>query len=115
MKKKIVAMGTFLGEMVFPNFGVFIAWGVITSLFSVNGWIPNETLSKMITPIACMLLPLLIAYTGGSKVAGLRGGVIGNSIYYFEILAKKREKRKRKCLKKGLKHLLILLSMLVMS
>ena len=73
----MVAMGNFLGEMVLPNFGVFIAWGIITSLFADTGWFPNETLSQMITPIACTLLPLLIAYTGGSKIAGPRGGVIG--------------------------------------
>ena len=31
--------GTFLSNMVMPNIGAFIAWGLITSLFIKVGWI----------------------------------------------------------------------------
>ncbi len=31
--------GTFLSNMVLPNIGAFIAWGLITALFIKSGWI----------------------------------------------------------------------------
>src|SRR5919112_972335 len=31
--------GTFLSNMVLPNIGAFIAWGLITALFIQSGWI----------------------------------------------------------------------------
>ena len=31
--------GTFLSNMVLPNIGAFIAWGLITALFIPNGWL----------------------------------------------------------------------------
>lgn len=60
-----------------PNIGAFIAWGLITALFIETGWLPNENFAKMVSPMSSVLLPLLIAYTGGEVVAGKRGGVIG--------------------------------------
>lgn len=60
-----------------PNIGAFIAWGLITALFMETGWFPNAKIAELISPISSMLLPLLIAYTGGEVVAGKRGGVIG--------------------------------------
>lgn len=63
--------------MVMPNIGAFIAWGFITALFLATGWIPNERLVALIDPMSHYLLPLLIAYTGGKAVAGVRGGVMG--------------------------------------
>lgn len=77
MKEKVQVFGRFLSGMVMPNIGAFIAWGLITALFLETGWIPNESFAKLISPMSQMLLPLLIAYTGGNVVAGQRGGVIG--------------------------------------
>ena len=77
MKEKVQVFGRFLSGMVMPNIGAFIAWGLITALFIPTGWYPNETLGALVSPMASMLLPLLIAYTGGSVVYGQRGGVIG--------------------------------------
>lgn len=77
MKEKVQVFGRFLSGMVMPNIGAFIAWGLITALFLESGWLPNETIAQLISPMSRMLLPLLIAYTGGSVVAGQRGGVIG--------------------------------------
>lgn len=77
MKEKVQVFGRFLSGMVMPNIGAFIAWGVITALFIPTGWMPNEALSALVSPTLSYLLPLLIAYTGGSVVAGQRGGVIG--------------------------------------
>ncbi len=77
MKQKVQVFGRFLSGMVMPNIGAFIAWGIITALFIGTGWAPNETFALLVDPMAQMLLPLLIAYTGGSKVHEQRGGVIG--------------------------------------
>lgn len=77
MKEKIQVVGRFFSGMVMPNIGAFIAWGLITAMFISTGWIPNESLSALVSPMASTLLPLLIAYTGGKVVAGHRGGVIG--------------------------------------
>lgn len=63
--------------MVMPNIGAFIAWGLISALFIPTGWMPNESLNALGTPMSQVLLPLLIAYTGGTAVHGQRGGVIG--------------------------------------
>ena len=77
MKEKVQVFGRFLSGMVMPNIGAFIAWGLITALFLETRWCPNEKIAQLIGPMSSMLLPLLIAYTGGSVVAGQRGGVIG--------------------------------------
>ena len=84
MKEKVQVFGRFLSGMVMPNIGAFIAWGLITALFIETGWCPNEKLAQFVTPMSTVLLPLLIAYTGGSAVAGQRGGVIvGSDIPMF--------------------------------
>ena len=77
MKEKVQLFGRFLSGMVMPNIGAFIAWGLIAALFISTGWIPNEKFAAMVDPMSHMLLPLLIAYTGGEVVAGKRGGIIG--------------------------------------
>ena len=59
-------MGAFLSSEVMPNIGVFIGWGVLAALFIPPGWLPNETLNQLVSPTMQYLMPLLIAYTGGS-------------------------------------------------
>jgi len=77
IKIKVQSFGRFLSNMVMPNIGAFIAWGIITALFIPTGWLPNETLAKLVAPMITYLLPLLIGYTGGRLVGGDRGGVVG--------------------------------------
>ncbi|WP_050606445.1 PTS mannitol transporter subunit IICBA [Clostridium niameyense] len=74
---RIQEFGRFLSGMVMPNIGAFIAWGLITAFFIPTGWMPNENLGKMVGPMITYLLPLLIGYTGGKMVGGIRGGVVG--------------------------------------
>ncbi|BEE12144.1 PTS mannitol transporter subunit IICBA [Aeromonas veronii] len=76
-KVKIQNFGRFLSNMVMPNIGAFIAWGFITALFIPTGWLPNDTLAKLVGPMITYLLPLLIGYTGGKLMGGERGGVVG--------------------------------------
>ena len=77
VKVRVQSFGRFLSNMVMPNIGAFIAWGIITALFIPTGWMPNETLAKLVGPMITYLLPLLIGYTGGRLVGGDRGGVVG--------------------------------------
>ena len=86
--------GTFLSNMVLPNIGAFIAWGLITALFIQSGWITligdkifgfepgleagqydygfvsalggwNGVDGGIVGPMITYLLPILIGYTGG--------------------------------------------------
>lgn len=77
MREKLQQFGGFLAGMVIPNIGAFIAWGLITALFIPTGWIPNATFAKLVGPMITYLLPLLIGYTGGKMIHGVRGGVVG--------------------------------------
>lgn len=90
--------GTFLSNMVMPNIGAFIAWGLITALFIEEGWItglferwntPDSWVAELggwgdfagggiVGPAIIYLLPLLIGYTGGKIVYDVRGGVVGS-------------------------------------
>ncbi|ETY75566.1 PTS mannitol transferase subunit IIB [Lactiplantibacillus fabifermentans T30PCM01] len=77
VKARVQKFGSALSNMVMPNIGAFIAWGLITAIFMAGGWWPNADLAKMIQPMVHYLLPLLIAFTGGNMLAGHRGGVVG--------------------------------------
>lgn len=76
-RARVQSFGRFLSGMVMPNIGAFIAWGLITALFIPTGWIPNAHLANLVGPMITYLLPLLIGYTGGKAVGGVRGGVVG--------------------------------------
>lgn len=76
-KDRVQKFGKFLSGMVMPNIGAFIAWGLITAFFIPTGWFPNETFGTLVDPMIKYLLPLLIGFTGGKIVGGVRGGVIG--------------------------------------
>ncbi|MGC5628851.1 PTS mannitol transporter subunit IICBA [Georgenia sp. Z1344] len=95
--------GTALSNMVMPNIGAFIAWGLITALFIEAGWITlvgDRVLGYeggygfvehfggwgagaegggIVGPTITYLLPILIGYTGGRMMYGdtARGGVVG--------------------------------------
>ena len=101
---RVQQFGTFLSNMVLPNIGAFIAWGLITALFIEVGWITLigdkifdyhggygfvEELggwgsgadgTGIVGPMITYLLPILIGYTGGRMAYGednIRGGVVG--------------------------------------
>ena len=98
---RVQKFGTFLSNMVLPNIGAFIAWGLITALFIENGWLnlgggdnawldPGGWVAEFggwgehagggsVGPMITYLLPLLIGYTGGRMMYddNIRGGVVG--------------------------------------
>ncbi|MFD2211517.1 PTS mannitol transporter subunit IICB [Virgibacillus halophilus] len=73
-KSKAQTFGSKLSNMVLPNLGAFMAWGIITAVAVALG---NDMLQSFITPMLTYLLPLLIAIAGGKMVHGYRGSVIG--------------------------------------
>jgi PTS system mannitol-specific IIC component len=77
IRVRIQRFGSYLSGMVMPNIGAFIAWGLITALFIPDGWLPNERLAGLVDPMIIYLLPLLIAFSGGRMIYGVRGGVVG--------------------------------------
>ena len=77
-KANVAKFGKFLSGMVMPNIGAFIAWGFLTALFIETGWLPNERLATMVSPMLTYLIPILIAGQGGNNIAGQRGRVIGS-------------------------------------
>ena len=77
MKENVQKFGRFLSGMVMPNIGAFIAWGFIAALFIADGWLPNERIATMVSPMLSYLLPILIGYTGGRMVADQKGAVAG--------------------------------------
>lgn len=74
---RVQKFGTFLSNMIMPNIGAIIAWGFVTALFIDVGPFPNAQIASVVGPSIYFLLPILIAYTGGTIVHGTRGGVVG--------------------------------------
>ena len=94
---QVQKFGTFLSNMVMPNIGAFIAWGLITALVIEKGWLngggnaglPADGLvaqiggwgdfagGGIVGPMITYLLPILIGYTGGKAMYDVRGGVVG--------------------------------------
>lgn len=70
--------GTFLSGMIMPNIPALIAWGIFTAFFIDVGWTPNADLATIVGPFIHYLLPIIIAYTGGNIVYGIRGGVVAS-------------------------------------
>jgi PTS system mannitol-specific IIC component len=77
LKIALQRAGGFMAGMVVPNIGAFIAWGLITALFIPTGWLPSPRLARLVDPMILVLLPVLIGFTGGRLVYGLRGAVVG--------------------------------------
>ena len=56
MKNKVQQFGKFLSGMVMPNIGALIAFGFLAALFIDTGWIPNEKLNSMVSPMLTYLI-----------------------------------------------------------
>ncbi|RXA34532.1 hypothetical protein EQ821_22785, partial [Escherichia coli] len=76
IKIKVQSFGRFLSNMVMPNIGAFIAWGIITALFIPTGWLPNETLAKLVGPMITSLLTLRSGYIVGIMLVFKLGVVL---------------------------------------
>lgn len=77
LRVRVQKFGTFLSNMIMPNIAAIIAWGLVTAFFIPVGWWPNEKIASVVDPTIFFVLPVLIAYTGGKMIYGVRGGVVG--------------------------------------
>src|SRR5574337_518390 len=77
LKVAVQRIGSALSSMVMPNIPILIAWGVITTLFIGDGWLPNPQFALLVGPMLAYLIPIMIGYTGGKNVYDHRGGVVG--------------------------------------
>jgi PTS system mannitol-specific IIC component len=77
-RMRIIALGDSLSDMVMPNIGAFIAWGLMSSMFSRTGWIPNAALNDMVNDLGRYLLPIMLGFTGGKMTGGQRGGLVAS-------------------------------------
>ena len=68
--------GTFLSGMIMPNIPALIAWGILTMFFIPAGFTPNAAISTIVGPMIHYLLPIMIAYTGGHMIYGLRAAAL---------------------------------------
>jgi PTS system mannitol-specific IIC component len=48
VRVKVQKFGTFLSNMIMPNIGAIIAWGLITAFFIPDGWWPNEKIATVV-------------------------------------------------------------------
>ncbi|WP_051420950.1 PTS transporter subunit EIIC [[Mycoplasma] imitans] len=81
IRQKIQKFGSFMGGMIMPTIGVFIAWGLWASAFLYNspnshGWFQAPELGKLVPIGIKWLLPLLIAINAGKMIYGIRGAAI---------------------------------------
>lgn len=85
-RARVQRAGAFLAGMVMPNLGAFIAFGIVTTLFIPNGWVNkiagaqtdvSTQISTIVGPLIVILIPILIGYTGGKMIHGVRGAVVG--------------------------------------
>lgn len=78
IRQQIMAIGTILTDMVMPNIGAFIAWGLLSAMFSSSGWFPNSQLNQIATLMGQYILPILLAATGGRIKGGQRGCLVAS-------------------------------------
>lgn len=76
INRQIRAIGTILTDMVMPNIGAFIAWGLLSAIFSNSGWFPNPQINQLVTMMGKYILPILLASTGGRIKGGQRGSLV---------------------------------------
>lgn len=72
---KIRRVGHYLSGMIMPNVGVFITWGIITTLIRYMQGPLQQSFIGMDQLMIRFLLPVLIAYTGGRMIQE-RAGVV---------------------------------------
>ncbi|UVD81646.1 PTS transporter subunit EIIC [Mycoplasma iguanae] len=89
MRQKIQKIGSFMAGMILPSIGVFIAWGLWTSMFLYNsgsshGWFTGQdkpdtlnSLGAIVGPGIKWLIPILIGVNAGKMIYGVRGAAFG--------------------------------------
>ena len=73
MIKKI---GKFYSGIIVKNIGIFIFIGFMSVLFHEQGWFPNENLYAISRLVYHYILPIMLGYETGIRLAGQEGAVV---------------------------------------
>lgn len=77
MGKRVQKIGKYFSSIIIKNIGLFLAAGILTILFSAEGWIPNKKIEEINVLLQAAVIPLLLSYTAGKKAGGDMGGIAG--------------------------------------
>lgn len=77
MRTLLQRIGKFYSGIIIKNIGIFIFVGCFSVLFMEEGWFPNENIYAISQLVYKVVLPLLIGYEAGRKVAEHPGGMAG--------------------------------------
>ncbi len=85
LRVAVQKLGTALSNMVLPNIGAFIAWGLITALFIEAGWITlvGESLFGHAPEDGYGFVETFGGWGAGSVEEGGNGGIVGPMITYL--------------------------------
>ncbi|MGX7173703.1 PTS mannitol transporter subunit IICB [Enterococcus ratti] len=67
----------YLNAMIMPHLGIFMAWGLLSFSVRLVHYDLQQALKEICDGMSCLLLPVLISYTGGKMVGGQKGAVAG--------------------------------------
>lgn len=95
-KNRIQKIGSFMAGMIMPTVGILIAWGLFAAMFLggynddgdwvATGWFNFEPMGIFIAPTMKYLIPILIGYTAGNMIYGIRGGMFGAFLTFAAII-----------------------------
>ena len=61
-----------------PIMDIFLAWGILKTLYQPDGWITGTQFGTMILPMVNTMLPIVIAYRTGKVLYGFRGALFAS-------------------------------------
>ena len=79
-RAQVQKFGTFLSNMVMPNIGAFIAWGLITSLFIKVGWINLAAGYDALADLGGLAGDSWVAQLGGWGSRMVNGEEVANTV-----------------------------------
>lgn len=71
MSKRLHRFGKFYGRVILRFIGIFIFIGILSVVFGDNGWMPNKDIYAISRLAYRVVIPILIAYTGGGQMRKL--------------------------------------------
>lgn len=74
--KHIRRIGKYYTGIIMKNIGIFLCIGLLLVLFGEQGWMPDTRICEVAMLLYQVILPTMIAYEGGAKLAGTSGGIL---------------------------------------
>lgn len=74
--KYIRRIGKYYSGIILKNIGIFLCIGLLLVLFGDKGWAPNARICEVTMLLYQVILPTMVAYEGGAKLAGTSGGIL---------------------------------------